>query len=438
MKYISVFLLLLITPAAMAAKLDLSTHIRMRALSYENLNFSADSPLNDSFYSQNASLGFVLKDLRLEKSKDSTMDVGIVLKGIGIAGSSVVAKAPFDRIASRYPNSNFTPFIQQAYIKVYRAFDKNITMTFGRQRFELGSGMVLSDDGLGFTGARVEFTPLWKEIQGEVFVFKPVSSHAGRDTIDVYGVSFGIPLEGLWEFYSFWERDWDTSSLPNIPNVPLKSVMRRFSGVRYSINYSFFSFDGEAVFQTGKAVPSDPANAELKFNGSAFLMKGKWTQPMGQWGTGSARLIIGRGSGDKPGTQGTDEAFFPSFGHRYDGIERDGFGSIFGATLYDSLRTSDTVSGLPGTASGIRVLGLGVTFPPYKGIHADMALFMFKADRVALGSKGIGNEFNLRLVHPFGENFKIQLTYAKFSPKSIYPAGIKDVKLVSFQATGKF
>ncbi len=361
-KYISIFLLLLLTPysllltsTARAAKLDLSTNIRMRALSYENLNFSVDSPLNDSFYSQNASLGFVLKDLWLEKSKDSTMDVGIVLKGIGIAGSSVPAKAPFDRIASRYPNSNFTPFIQQAYIKVHRAFNRDITMTLGRQCFELGSGMVLADDGLGFTGARVEFPSLWKDIGGEVFAFKPVSSHAGRDTIDVYGVSFKIPLEGLWEFYLFRERDWDT---PKVLDVPVKSVKRLFPGVRYSINYSFFSFDGEAVFQTGKAVPSDPAKSNLKFNGSAYLMKGKWTQSMGQWGTGSARLIIGRGSGDKPGTQNTDEAFFPSFGHRYNGIERDGFGSIFGATLYDSLRTSDTASGLPGTVSGIQVLGI--------------------------------------------------------------------------------
>ena len=172
--------------------------------------------------------------------------------------------------------------------------------------------------------------------------------------------------------------------------------------------------------------------------GTAYLMKGKWIQSMGRWGTGSARMLIGRGSGDKPGTETTDEAFFPSFGHRYNGIERDGFGSIFGATLYDSLRTADTASGLPGTASGIQVLGVGATFPEYKGFYPDIDLFMFKADMVSGSGKGIGNELNFRLVYPFGENFKIQFTYAKFTPKSIYPDGTKDVKLFSFQTTGKF
>lgn len=441
MRYPLFFLILatynsLLATHARGARLDLSSDVQIRALSYGNINFSASEPADHAFIAQNASLGFVVKDIKVEKSRDSSLDVGIVFNAVGVAGSTAPAKAPFDRIASRYPNTGFMPFIQQAYMRFNRAFDKDITMTLGRQSFALASGMTLSDDGLGFTGARVELPSLLgKGIKTELFAFEPMAAQIGQDTVDLYGASFSVPAEGLWQFYTFWEND---KNAPSKFGTPVKSTLKQFSGVRYSLNYSFFSFDGEAAMQSGKATPSAPNANEIKFNGTAMLLKGKWTQQMGRLGTGMARIAVGRGSGDDPGTQDIDEAFFPNFGQRYRGIERNGFGAIFGSTLYDSIATSGTVSGLPGTASGVQLFSMGATLPPYRGFYTDIDMYFFKADRVVTGSKSIGSEMDIKITYPFGDKFKIQLIYASFSPDDIYPSGTKPVKLLALETSARF
>src|SRR3989339_767991 len=148
---------LLVPSSLYASKLDLSSEVKIKHLSYKNATFDPLSGSKENFITQEAALGFILKNIILEKSLDSSMDVGIVFYGIGIAGSTYTVKTPFNKAAEQYPNTAMIPFIREAYIKVYKAFGKNLTMTMGRQMFTLGSGMLLSSNPAGFTGARLEF-----------------------------------------------------------------------------------------------------------------------------------------------------------------------------------------------------------------------------------------------------------------------------------------
>src|SRR5258706_3438533 len=145
-------LLLAVCPAsiAKATNLDLSTSYRMRALSYSNLNLG-DPRNNHSFISQNADLGAFVRDIRvpLGDYPDQTLDVGLSLRAVGIAGSTTAGQAPFDRAPANYPNAGFTPLLQSAPVKLKQILGRPIHATFGPQPFTLGSGLLPSHDVTG-------------------------------------------------------------------------------------------------------------------------------------------------------------------------------------------------------------------------------------------------------------------------------------------------
>jgi len=59
--------------------------------------------------------------------------------------------------------------------------------------------------------------------------------------------------------------------------------------------------------------------------------------------------LFGIASGDSGGSN--DNSFNPTFGHRYDGLERAGFGNSYGASLYDAM---------PSSSYGVGFLSLGL------------------------------------------------------------------------------
>src|SRR5437867_12617780 len=80
-----------------AASLDIKADYRLRALSYTNLNLQ-DPRYDRSFMTQNARLGIVINDLwRSSSGNDERLDLGISLRGVGVAGSTTAVQAPFDR-----------------------------------------------------------------------------------------------------------------------------------------------------------------------------------------------------------------------------------------------------------------------------------------------------------------------------------------------------
>ena len=90
-------------------------------------------------------------------------------QALGVAGSTgSVTNPTVNPGGNRYPNTNFTPWIQWAYMKASQLYDAPIDLTIGRQPITLGDGFILSDDDLGFTGIRMDKSRLpWYDLQGQ-------------------------------------------------------------------------------------------------------------------------------------------------------------------------------------------------------------------------------------------------------------------------------
>lgn len=423
-------LLLLAAAHAGATRLDLSSNIEIRAAKYTDLPYMGEE--NDqSVYSENATLGFVIKGIKLEKTQDSSMDVGIVLQSIGSGSSTNTLNSPqFADAVNRLPHPNGTPFVHSAYVKIYKFLRPNVTATLGRQDFVLGQGITLSGGDLGLPGGRLELTGVFRDIKADVFVFRPFK---GGRSYKIYGAAAYYPgSEGLWQAYHFWEQE----------GAPYKDILfdtkgtlKKFTGLRYFLGQKQLTFDGEVVMQRGQAKKLGGGTGS--YEGYAFMMKGAWNQNVTFFGQSRLRLGYGRSSGNPGGGQDTDKAFFPAFGSKNSGFERKGYGAIAGATLYDIIKTSGTANGLPEGVSGLNVINIGADLP-YKKLVLSADLYKFRASKNASGgSLQVASEWDLKAAYAMGDNLSINAVYAVFTPLGLYPSG-KQAKLIGGAVTAKF
>lgn len=450
-------LLLGLGTLAQATNLDVTSEYRLRPVSYKDLNLghAVDSagnailerPDNRSFMSQSARLGFALKDIPLNDLQGQSMDMVLRLRALGATdlqpGSPLTP--PFQRIANDYPNTDFTPFFENAYVRTHGLGGIPWDMTVGRQTFSLGSGLLLDDDGAGITGVSASGRLPWLQMRALGFIFQTqrprfAATNEGLQpgNVGLAGFSLEIPTEGTWQINQMIEKDQTTQFVAPLgcggstgpyamPVGCLASKATRwFSSVRYQLTFGPLVFDGEAALQKGVATPTGPTAARnhITFNGNAQIVRAKWKQTFysnsetGRKIQGIARIVVARGSGDNPSTPTTDEAFFPSHGHRTDGLERAGFGEFFGATPYDAIQTQSTTtaSGLLPNASGIATVGVGITPPAFHGVVLDVDYFLYQADKVATGPhRTLGTELDLRLRYDIRDRLQFRASMAYFT-----------------------
>jgi hypothetical protein len=441
---------------ARSANLDVSASYRMRAVSYSNLNLqdTGEFKNNHSFIGNDARLGLAVRKIFLEtrNGEDVTMDVGVALHALGVTGSTTALQSPFDRIANAYPSSDFTPFIENAYIRVHNFWGRPIDATFGRQSFRLGSGLLLDDDGAGLSGVMAGGElPFWgMKLSG--FAFADRNPRFGSpNSLGLYGLALDLPGEGSWQLNQLFERDRSIQPVfgCTFPGMTTDDCMvsqarRSFTSLRYQLSYGPMVFDGEAALQRGAATPTgaNPAPNHITYRGDAQVVRAKWKQRLYKTGEGIARVSLARGSGDDPGTETTDEAFFPSHGHRHNGLERSGFGEFFAATPYDAFGgnySSSTTSGLRQGSSGIMVMGFGYTPPAYRGVILDVDFFLFQGERIRSGaSRTLGTEWDLRLRYAVQDLFNIALTSAFFTSGESSVAVRTHARKYALEVFGRF
>lgn len=440
---------------AYSASLDVTASYKMKASSYSNLHYNTADKNNHSFITNDARLGIAVRKIPLESrgGEDVTMDLGIVLRAIGVSGSTATTASPFDRVASYYPSSNLTPFIENAYLKVHRLWGYPWETTFGRQSYKLGGGLLLDDDGAGLTGVTARGELPWWGMKLEGFIFNdrnPLQTSA-PNSLDLAGLSLDLPGEGVWQLNELLERDRSQQLVygcnytgnPQPNGCLVSKAVRSFTSLRYQISYGPLVFDGEAAMQKGYATPTGPSPAgnHITYNGNAQVVRMKWKQALYKSGQGIARVSVARGSGDKPGTPTTDEAFFPSRGHRYNGMERVGFGELFAATPYDAFGgnySTTTASGLRNGASGLVVVGAGYTPPAYKSLTLDIDFYLYQAERISSGSRTLGTEWDLRLRYPIRDQLNIAATMAYFRAGKFTDPGRSVARKYSFEVSGRF
>ncbi|MDE2510805.1 MAG: hypothetical protein KGL74_06760 [Elusimicrobia bacterium] len=441
-------------PGVRAASLDVTASYKMKAVSYHNLDLGQDVN-NHSYIGNDARLGMAVKKIALETrgGEDTTLDLGLLLHAVGVSGSTVAVASPINRTASYYPNADLTPFIENAYLKVSRLWGKPIEATFGRQNYRLGSGLLLDDDGAGFTGAVVRAELPWGGMKAEGFLFQDKNPQASApNSLTLFGFSLDLPTEGNWQLNQLIEQDHAAQLVygctyagdPDAAGCSVSKALRSFTSARYQISYGPMVFDGEAAMEKGVATPTGPLAApnHITYNGNAQVVRMKWKQSLYRsTSEGVARVSVARGTGDVPGTPTRDEAFYPSHGHRFNGLDRSGFGDFYGATPYDAFGgnySTSTKSGLPNGASGIIVVGAGYTPPSYAGFALDLDYFLFQAERVATGPRTLGSEWDVRLRYQIRDQFSLTAGLANFKSGLVTDPRHATARKYTFEASGRF
>jgi hypothetical protein len=434
------------------ANLDLTASYRIRGIAYSNLNLDSKSPNNHSFVSNNARLGFSARKIVLasQKGEDTTLDIGVTIHGVGIAGSTSTFVAPFNAAAENYPSATMTPFIENAYATVHNLFGYRWDATFGRQTYRLGGGLLLDDDGAGLTGVSAHTELPWFGLQAEAFGFSAKNSLADPNSLTLAGASMALPLEGTWSVNYLYEHDRSVRpvfdcSFQGMPAAGcfISQSRKHFGSIRYSVNYGSIVFDGEAAIERGVGTPTGniPSPAHIYYSGDAQVLKAKWKQKLYKIGEGVARMSVARGSGNNTGTGTRDEAFFPAHGHRFDGLERSGFGDFFAATPYDAYGgtySTGSASGMRGGVSGIVSVGAGYTLPAWKGFVLDVDYFLYQADRVVTGSRSLGSEWDAKIRYQYEQHFSVSVAGAWFGIGKALNATRGTGRKITLEASGRF
>jgi hypothetical protein len=199
----------------------------------------------------------------------------------------------------------------------------------------------------------------------------------------------------------------------------------------------------ETAFQAGSVSRSSATLGNTDLGGYAFLISGGLFTRFSKYGPIEVHGSFGVASGDA-GDGGKDKAFRPSFGHKFDGLERSGFGEFYGATLYDAIPSSAHPSGLPPGFSGIRVIGAGITAHPTALISVGIDYFVYDAQESAgaafattSSDSALGSELDIGIGFAYTNYLSFRASAAFFSPGEAYDKGDKANRFL-VEAVGKF
>jgi hypothetical protein len=430
-----------------AAVLDVGTQYRLRALSIDNPDYGASPDRSYSYMSQRALF-------HIGGRFSPNIEMMTKFQAIGIAGSSgTVTEAAANPGGNRLPRTDFTPFVQWAYLKATNLYDTPNTVTLGRQSIVLGDGMLLSDDDLGFTGIRLESRLPWWGLQTDLFTFKTSDSIYDKNDGNLYGAQLVKPMRNIrYSLVFVSERDdsgtpytratENPATLPTT-NLATSHIRRNFYGARIEgrlLEGGFFK--GEFATQSG-TIKRDPALESVKLGGYGMTLSAGLYARRSKFGPIEVHGMFGLGSGDK-GDAGKDTAFRPSFSRRFDGMERIGYGEYYSASLFDSFQSSSNPRGVPAGHSGIRTIGGGITMYPTRLLSIGVDYFVFDSQETSVtsfptssGETSLGSEFDFGMGFAYTEYLSFRASFAFFSPGNAYITKDKARRFL-FEAVGRF
>ncbi|MFA5974665.1 MAG: alginate export family protein [Elusimicrobiota bacterium] len=427
-----------IHPSYTASILDIGTQYRLRGISVSKADFGASSGQDYGFYSQRALA-------HVSGRFSPNIEMMTQFQAIGLAGSSATITNPFSTPAgNRYPNANFSPWVQWAYMKASQLYDLPVDLTIGRQPIMLGDGMILSDDDLGFTGLRLQSRLPLYGLQADAFTFKVQDSLIGSSDTDIYGFQISKPTRNIrYQLTWVMERDNSGTTLYARPSENISSGTLAGTDLRAShITRNFYDariegrlleggfYKGEFALQNGQVNRSSVTLGTVDLSGYAFLISAGLFTRFSKYGPIEIHGTFGMASGDS-GDARKDSSFRPTHGRRFDGMERSGFGEFYGATLYDATSSSSALAanstGLPPGFSGMRVIGAGVTAHPTSLVSVGIDYFVFNAMETAglnfpasSTESSLGTELDAGIGFAYTSYLSFRGSVALFSPGKAY------------------
>ncbi len=460
-KLISSSLLSILTGVSLthsATKLDIGAEYRLRGIQLNNPTYASELPIdtgktiNYSYYSNRAKV-------YVKGKFDSGVEIGTVLQAIGVSGST-------GPILNRYPDEKFVPFIENAYLKANDVMDWPINLTFGRQPYAWGNGMLLSDDDLGFNGIRADIGPYWG-VRSYLFAAKAQDKLIGELNSDIYlgGLSYDFGIHKVL-LGTILEKDQtgsnytDISKIMDNPSSSTNSVTsdkisRQFIDLQISARLEKGAFYNlEYVMQRGSA---EVPGRSIKLSGSALSFEGGFDFIHPRYKRMILAFVFMQGSGDKSSTSDENEKFNPSFGHKYDGLEYSGYGDFFAATPYSffnqdkiilPVKIGDKIISQHNYTtmfSGLRMFGFRGSVNPWEPFTAGLEFYIFTALETpdirngaptTIDDNEIGREMVISASYLYSNRLKFLLRWGKLFP-SVNLNNIGSSR-ITFEVSGKF
>lgn len=159
-----IFLLILflsLSAFAQADSLNIDTDYRLRAISYTNNDFNDTTNDSIDFYSHRLKLSFI-------GQFNEGIEIGSKLSAFEVIGSTTTL------FQTPYQKTDFTPNIENAYLKITKFINLPADVTIGKQNLEYGDGLIIGDNGVGYNAALVhiyDMRNIFTSVGG--FVSKP-------------------------------------------------------------------------------------------------------------------------------------------------------------------------------------------------------------------------------------------------------------------------
>ncbi len=205
---------LLFSRHAFAASLSIDTDYRLRGLYYTNNDFNVKTSTDAAaYYSQRLQLSLTGKFA-------PGIEIGSRLTALGVVGST----SPY--FAVPYPRTDFTPFVEEAYVRLTQVADLPIDVTIGKQSITYGEGFLISDNGIGFNAFRIAGTYNWPlPLRGEVLIAKLKENFDLSSDRDLYGALVSATWQKhLWEIGYFEDDDFTgTTYRQGVLEAPTRS-----------------------------------------------------------------------------------------------------------------------------------------------------------------------------------------------------------------------
>ncbi len=416
-----------------ASKLDVGAEYRLRGIQITNPTYASELPIgsgnsiDQKYYTQRARIYMTGK-------LDPGIEIGSVIQAIGVTGSTA-------SLAGRYPKEDFTPFIENIYATANEAFGWPVNLTVGRQPYVWGSGLLVSDDGIGFDGIRLDAGPFWG-IRGHAFTAKAKENFLGESDKDLYlaGLSSKWGIHNIRLGY-IMEEDKTSSQYTNLTAtnaVTAGGISRRYVDLQVDGRLEQGAFyKAEYAMQMGTA--KTPAG-DIKLSGNALTFEGGFDFIHPRYRRMILAFVFMQGSGDDVSTRDQDEKFNPSFGHKWDGLERSGYGEFFAATPYSFFNEDKLIvqNQIPGSTviqqfnynslfSGLRMYGFRGSINPWEPFTAGLEFYLYSAREtpdIRLGSpttiteSALGRELIISASYLYAKRINFSVRWGKFFPNA--------------------
>ena len=412
--------LLFVSGAARAdvSTLNLGLDYTLRGIGIKN---------NDGVPSTKDNLSYTSHQARAYLSGWLTEDVeaGFRVQSINIWGLEGSTSAP----VTRYPAADGTPWIEQIYVHLPNLAGKHLDLTIGRQPIVIGDGMLVSDDQLGFNAIRAKIS-LPRGLGLDLFTAKVKETLSANQDSNLNGA-----VAALNQGDNRWELSWINEDTGGPSEYTLgrttttaSSVKRTFYDLRLFGDLKDAYYKLELAIGKGTAKVGDQ---KIAIDGIGEKLELGAQSDTARFGRFGVKALYASGSGDDEGTTDKDESFRPTFAHRWDGLQRAGWGQHFGATLSDAYNPSAPFSsngtGLPPGASGIKTLGFGIFTVQRVNWTGSIDYYTFDS-RVKVSAKNsLGAELDLGLVYRYTSYLTFSLGDAIFFPGDTYGDSVAKV-----------